>query len=222
MLLDWATWIPALVWNGFVAIIDWAAWLVSLDWGGYVSTVDWSQYIAAAFSWSSYIVSVAWSDWIPAAFSWSSYVFSLTWSSFVSKLNWPSISWPGFSTFVPHLSWPSISWPGWGSFIPAFPGWPNISGMISDAIGSATSYVTGNNAVGTSYWGGGLTWVGERGPELVNLPSGARVHNAVDSRRMADGGAVGGASITNHIYVQNDIDVEALLFRLEDMQRRRK
>ena len=94
--------------------------------------------------------------------------------------------------------------------------------MISDAIGSATSYVTGNNAVGTSYWGGGLTWVGERGPELVNLPSGARVHNAVDSRRMADGGAVGGASITNHIYVQNDIDVEALLFRLEDMQRRRK
>ena len=153
--IDWATWIPALAWNGFVAIIDWTAWLVSLDWSGYVSTVDWSQYIAAAFSWSSYIVSVAWSDWIPAAFSWSSYVFSLTWSSFVSKLNWPSISWPGFSTFVPHLSWPSISWPGWRSFIPAFPGWPNISGMISDAIGSATSYVTGNNAVGTSYWGGG-------------------------------------------------------------------
>ena len=45
---------------------------------------------------------------------------------------------------------------------------------------------------------------------------------AVDSRRMADGGAVGGASITNHIYVQNDIDVEALLFKLEDMQRRRR
>jgi len=221
MLLDWATWIPALVWNGFVAIIDWAAWLVSLDWGGYVSTVDWSQYIAAAFSWSSYIVSVAWSDWIPAAFSWSSYVFSLTWSSFVSKLNWPSISWPGFSTFVPHLSWPSISWPGWGSFIPAFPGWPDISSMVQNAIDSVSSYLPGN-ATGTSYWGGGLTWVGERGPELVNLPSGARVHNAVDSRRMADGGAVGGASITNHIYVQNDIDVEALLFKLEDMQRRRR
>ena len=221
MLLDWATWIPALAWNGFVAIIDWAAWLVSLDWGGYVSTVDWSKYIAAAFSWSSYIVSVAWSDWIPAAFSWSSYVFSLTWSSFVSKLNWPSISWPGFSTFVSHLSWPSISWPGWGSFIPAFPGWPDISSMVQNAIGSVASYLPGN-AVGTSYFAGGLTWVGERGPELVNLPSGARVHNAVDSRRMADGGAVGGASITNHIYVQNDIDVEALLFKLEDMQRRRR
>jgi len=213
MLLDWATWIPALTWNSFVAAIDWTVWLASLDWSTYIDT---------SFSWSSYIVAVAWSDWIPAAFSWSSYVFSLTWSSFVSKLNWPSISWPGFSTFVPHLSWPSISWPGWGSFIPAFPGWPNISGMISDAIGSATSYVTGGKAVGTSYFAGGLTWVGERGPELVNLPSGARVHNAVDSRRMADGGAVGGASITNHIYVQNDIDVEALLFKLEDMQRRRR
>jgi len=93
--------------------------------------------------------------------------------------------------------------------------------MVQNAIGSVASYLPGN-AVGTSYFAGGLTWVGERGPELVNLPSGARVHNAVDSRRMADGGAVGGAIITNHIYVQNDIDVEALLFRLEDMQRRRR
>lgn len=220
-LLDWATWIPALAWNTVVAAIDWVAYLTTLDWSGYVSEVDWSQFIAAAFEWSSYIASVAWSDWIPAAFSWSSYVFSLTWSSFVSKLNWPSISWPGFSTFVPHLSWPSISWPGWGSFIPAFPGWPDISSMVQNAIDSVSSYLPGN-ATGTSYFAGGLTWVGERGPELVNLPSGARVHNAVDSRRMADGGAVGGASITNHIYVQNDIDVEALLFKLEDMQRRRR
>ena len=94
--------------------------------------------------------------------------------------------------------------------------------MISDAIGSATSYVTGNNAVGTSYWGGGLTWVGERGPELVNLPSGARVHNAVDSQRMADRGDVGGGLSVGPIYVRNDIDLEALLFQLRDMERRRK
>src|SRR3546814_14104595 len=28
----------------------------------------------------------------------------------------------------------------------------------------------GNNAKGTPYWKGGMTWVGERGPELVDLP----------------------------------------------------
>jgi hypothetical protein len=33
----------------------------------------------------------------------------------------------------------------------------------------------GHNALGTDFWGGGLTWVGERGPEIVNLPRGAQV-----------------------------------------------
>lgn len=31
------------------------------------------------------------------------------------------------------------------------------------------------NALGTDNWRGGLSWVGERGPELVNLPMGAQV-----------------------------------------------
>jgi len=33
----------------------------------------------------------------------------------------------------------------------------------------------GSNAQGTDYWRGGLTMVGERGPELVSLPRGSRV-----------------------------------------------
>lgn len=33
----------------------------------------------------------------------------------------------------------------------------------------------GQNAGGTDNWPGGMSWVGERGPELVNLPRGARV-----------------------------------------------
>jgi TP901 family phage tail tape measure protein len=35
---------------------------------------------------------------------------------------------------------------------------------------------------------GGLTWVGERGPELVNLPYGSQVTNAIDSQRMMQQG----------------------------------
>lgn len=33
----------------------------------------------------------------------------------------------------------------------------------------------GSNAMGTDNWRGGPTWVGERGPEIVNLPRGAQV-----------------------------------------------
>lgn len=35
----------------------------------------------------------------------------------------------------------------------------------------------GRNAKGTNHWRGGLTWVGEEGPELVNVPAGSRIYN---------------------------------------------
>lgn len=44
------------------------------------------------------------------------------------------------------------------------------------------------NADGTSHWRGGMTWVGERGPELVDLPRGSRIFDAMDSARMAGDG----------------------------------
>ena len=50
----------------------------------------------------------------------------------------------------------------------------------------------GKNARGTDWWPGGPSWVGEEGPELVNLPRGAQVIDADRSRRMAIGGGSGG------------------------------
>ncbi|MEA5008221.1 transglycosylase SLT domain-containing protein [Clostridium tyrobutyricum] len=46
----------------------------------------------------------------------------------------------------------------------------NIAQKIKDKI-------VGQNALGTSYWRGGLTWINENGPELVELPAGSKVHN---------------------------------------------
>lgn len=51
--------------------------------------------------------------------------------------------------------------------------------------------ITGN-AAGTRNWRGGLTWVGEQGPELVNLPSGSDVYSNRESAAMA-----GGVTINN-------------------------
>ena len=66
----------------------------------------------------------------------------------------------------------------------------NIAKVFSDEGASARAWNNGfgrnigRNADGTDYWPGGLTWVGERGPELVSLPRGSRVYSAEDSRNM--------------------------------------
>lgn len=40
------------------------------------------------------------------------------------------------------------------------------------------------NATGNDNWRGGLTWVGESGPELVALPQGSRIYSNQDSRKL--------------------------------------
>ena len=42
------------------------------------------------------------------------------------------------------------------------------------------------NASGTDNFPGGLSWVGENGPELVNLPQGSQIINAQESRMVGD------------------------------------
>lgn len=46
------------------------------------------------------------------------------------------------------------------------------------------------NALGTSYWRGGLTRVNERGGEIINLPSGTQIIPHDVSTRMVQGGGV--------------------------------
>ena len=68
----------------------------------------------------------------------------------------------------------------------------NIAKVFSDEGATARAWNNGfgrnigRNADGTDYWPGGLTWVGERGPELVSLPQGSRVYSAEDSRNMGN------------------------------------
>ncbi len=65
-------------------------------------------------------------------------------------------------------------------------------GKLSDKgglIGSLASLFTGKpkvgaNAAGTEYWGGGISLVGENGPELVSMARGSRVTPAAETRRM--------------------------------------
>ena len=52
---------------------------------------------------------------------------------------------------------------------------------------SGPDYVS-YNAAGTQNWRGGLTWVGESGPELVSLPQGSRIYSNQESSQIAAGG----------------------------------
>lgn len=56
----------------------------------------------------------------------------------------------------------------------------SLSSLIPSIVSVGVSLFSsgkkpGNNAQGTRNWRGGLTWVGEEGPELVHLPQGAKV-----------------------------------------------
>lgn len=59
-----------------------------------------------------------------------------------------------------------------------------VSG-ISDGIGTVTNFVMGQNATGTQYWSGGFSLVGEHGPEVVEMPRGAKVHTNTSLNYMA-------------------------------------
>ena len=62
----------------------------------------------------------------------------------------------------------------------------NLSAASKDITASMNGYsqkvnTVGRNASGTNYWEGGATWVGEEGPELVNLPRGSRITPASET-----------------------------------------
>ncbi|WP_073029195.1 hypothetical protein [Desulfosporosinus lacus] len=58
----------------------------------------------------------------------------------------------------------------------------------------------GNNADGTDYWRGGLTWVGEEGPELINAPRGTQIFSNAESMAMARGS---GTPLNNSSFVND-------------------
>ena len=95
----------------------------------------------------------------------------------------------------------------------------NIAKVFSDEGASARAWNNGfgrnigRNADGTDYWPGGLTWVGERGPELVSLPQGSRVYSAEDSRSM------GGDTFNFNINASGINDIQSLIEMAKNYRR---
>jgi len=145
--------------------------------------------------------------------------FAFTWPEYPAW-EWPPITIPDWPD-VPRPSWvwQSIPSPSWLSRLTV----PRPSWLGELLTWSPTVTVTGGGAAalaeGTPRWGGGLALVGERGPELINLPRGAAVYPSDATEAMLAG--AGGVNVTIHAAVNNDLDMEVLAQRVADAIRRR-
>jgi phage-related protein len=88
---------------------------------------------------------------------------------------------------------------GIGGVVESAIAWLNKLASAIRSIPSMPSFGGGGGgtpgyASGTTFAPGGMAWVGERGPELVNLNRGAQVYTAAQSARMAGG-------TTNHYHL---------------------
>jgi tape measure domain-containing protein len=164
-------------------------------------------------AWLSTLVGWAWPT-LPAAPGWLTTLLSWAWPGFIGEPAWLSglMSWlwpafpsaPGWLTSLFSFRWPSL---------PSAPAW--LSNL--NPFGGSEP---GANALGTQYWRGGRTWVGESGPELVQLPRGSRVFPNGESMAMA--GAGGPTVVIQNAYIREERDIQELAYRINDIGRRRR
>jgi TP901 family phage tail tape measure protein len=108
----------------------------------------------------------------------------------------------GIGAFADWIGGISIPNPFAGIQFPALPAGFQLPGFAS----------------GTAFAPGGLALVGERGPELIDLPRGSRVYDANETRSMLGGS---GMHVENHFHVTNDLDLEAAARRILALMRGR-
>ncbi len=99
---------------------------------------------------------------------------------------------------------------GIGGAVSKVAGWfGNVADFFTGGPDEPDSADVGENAAGDNNWKGGLTWVGEKGPELVDLPKGSRILPNKESLSMV-GTAKGAGSVKGTVanVVQNTVSGE--------------
>ena len=87
--------------------------------------------------------------------------------------------------------------------------WNNtpIAGKAANVTGIGDNQKMGGNALGTSYYGGGETWVGENGPEKVTLPKGSKVQDHQSSINSGSR-SISIAKLADMIIVREEADID--------------
>lgn len=84
-----------------------------------------------------------------------------------------------------------------------------ISGVVSSGLGWIADKL-GRNATGTKYWRGGLSLVGEHGPELVQMPSGSKVYTNTETRAIGNNSHVIDSTTSGQKLTSNSINIAKL------------
>ena len=197
-------WVQTLVSFAWPALPGAPIWLVGLmkwTWPNLGESEDW---VATLLEW-------AWPD-LPTVEAWLSALIAWSWPAFTPHpgwlsglINWKWPSFPGAPQWVTDL----LSWK-----------WPGLPSQISNLFGGGSDTPpSAGQASGTRFWRGGMSWVGEEGPELVNLPRGAQVFNSQRQMEMAGVGG-GGVTINPTFVINNGMDLHAAANEVLDILKR--
>lgn len=152
-------------------------------------------------------------------------VFS--WSDFIKEFKWPTLPQFSWTKFIKKFKWPTLPQFSWGNWveklnwgIPAFPGWSSFWNWVWGNSGGGGAAAPAQNATGSLSFPGGLTWVGERGPELIAPPRGSRIFNNNDSMQMAGAGSI--TVNVNVASVSSDMDLNSMAHQIADIINRRR
>ena len=191
---------------------EWITTLMAWLWPIFISQPEWAKKLVD-WLWPDFIHQPAWVktlvDWLWPGFigqpGWVSTLVAWVWPGFIGQPNWVgdlfNWDWPDF-----------ISMPGWLNDLLNWQ-WPSMPSWL------------GGNAQGTTNFAGGLTMVGENGPEIVALPASSRIYTNRESQRLASSGvgAGGGFSIViQNAYMRSDRDVTQLAYEIDDILKRRR
>lgn len=175
-------------------------------------TATWTNFTGLLGGLGDIFANVVPPDWLAGIVDWTWPAFPSLPGVVNSLVAW---AWPAFPSLPSLLnSLVAWSWPGF----PETPGWlDDLLNWKWPALPALPSWLGGapGNAEGTPFWRGGLSWVGEEGPELINLPRGTQVIPSDLSMAMAGAGAgSGGVQITVNATVANELDLHQLAYRL--------
>lgn len=114
---------------------------------------------------------------------------------------------------------------GWvGDKVSAVGGWigdtavgvGNFVGGAVSGIGDFFGGLFGGNARGTDSWKGGVTWVGEEGPELIEVPKGARILPSKTSAAIANSTGTLGAPKVSNTLIEKESNVSFSIAKIAD------
>lgn len=186
---EWVMALGGTALNMAVAAPEWIAGLMGWAWPNFPVMAGW---LSELLKWTWPLLGPV--GWVMGLMAWA----------------WPAV--PGLPAWIGSLmnwEWPSFEMPDWLDQLFGW-SWPAIPQLPSWLGGAA------NNQLGTSYAVGGLSWVGEAGPELVMLPRGAQVWPTREAAQ-----ASGVTVVVQQAVIRDERDLYALAQEIDALKRRR-